>query len=199
MYRRSTGRNVAAEQSVCAPTPVMSTAKAEAEVDLGALFDAHAAFLLRVVERLIGSSDAAEDIVQRVFLTAHQKRHQLRDEGQLRGWLYRVATNEVRHHRRSFARRKRLSDALQSQPQNASETPDQRLEDMEHGAQIRACIAKLPLKQREVFVLYELEELRGTDIAEMLGTSENTIWSRLRLARGRFKELWLREQKKEAQ
>jgi RNA polymerase sigma-70 factor (ECF subfamily) len=43
-------------------------------------------------------------------------------------------------------------------------------------------------EQRETFLLFELEELSGAEIAELTGTNENTVWSRLRAARRIFQE-----------
>jgi len=40
--------------------------------------------------------------------------------------------------------------------------------------------------QRDVFVLAELEQLSAPEIATVLGTCLNTVYSRLRLARGEF-------------
>lgn len=166
---------------------------ASQDVDVGQLFDEHAPFLLRVVGRLTGSRDRAEDVVQRVFLIAHQKRDVLEQRDQIRSWLYRVAVNVTRHERRSLARRLRLAEALaDNQDFPEPEQPQDRVEAAEQSARVRACITKLPFEQREVFVLYELEELRGGEIASMLGIPENTVWSRLRLARGRFKRAWKR-------
>ena len=56
---------------------------------------------------------------------------------------------------------------------------------------IQACVLQLSVKQREVFVLYELEEIDGKEVAEVLEIPINTVWSRLRLARKRFRELWI--------
>ena len=175
---------------------VSGTSKARAgepdTADVGRLFDAHAAFLLRVVGKLVGSPDQAEDVVQRVFLIAHEKRETLSGHAEVRGWLYRVAVNVARHERRSWARRQRLSDALSEVPERAGPPdPGAEMEAAEAGARVHACVAKLPFEQREVFVLYELEELRGGEIAAMLNVPENTVWSRLRLARARFKRSWL--------
>ena len=160
--------------------------------DVGRLFDEHAAFLLRIVGRMVGSPDQAEDVVQRVFLIAHEKRASLADHSEIRGWLYRVAMNVTRHERRAFARRMRLSEALSEAPEGPGpEDPASQLETAQASARVRACVAKLPFDQREVFVLYELEELRGGEIAAILEIPENTVWSRLRLARARFKRAWL--------
>jgi sigma-70-like protein len=50
-----------------------------------------------------------------------------------------------------------------------------------------AILNMLPESQREVFVLYEVEELSGSEIADLLGISVGTVRSRLRLARKRVR------------
>lgn len=160
-------------------------------VDIGELFSIHALFLLRTAERLTGSGDRAEDVVQRVFLIAHEKRNVLTDSEDVRGWLYRVMVNVLRHDRRSFARRLRLANSLKARSVTPpSPTPHDELVTKQRGDRVRATAVKLPFKLREVFVLYELEEVEGKEIARMLQIPENTVWSRLRLARERFKKEW---------
>lgn len=160
-------------------------------VDLGALFDEHASFLVRVVARMVGTNDRAEDVVQRAFLIAHRKGLPPGDADKARAWMYRVCMNEVRHERRSVARRLRLASRVSQEPTptTASE-PDAALESATQVRQVRSVVDKLPSAQKEVFVLYELEEMTGTQISKLLDVPENTVWSRLRLARARFRKLW---------
>lgn len=162
-------------------------------VDIGALFDAHAPYLCRVVHRLTGSAAAAEDVVQEVFLVAHRRRHELEDRTGIRTWLYRVAVNHVRHGRRSHVRYQRLLDGYKEHPDRLDgnvAAPDDAALRRQRGERIHACVQQLSDKQREVFVLYELEELEGAEIAEILDISVNTVWSRLRLARAAFRKHW---------
>jgi RNA polymerase sigma-70 factor (ECF subfamily) len=160
-------------------------------VDIGALFDAHAEYLCRVVHRLTGSRAVAEDLVQEVFITAHRRRADLQPGTNLRAWLYRVAVNMVRHRRRGTARFLSFVDRYKSEPEPLPvDRPDLDIERMQRGRMIRACTMRMSPKLREVFVLYELEELEGAEIAEILGISVNTVWSRLRLARQRFRKEW---------
>jgi RNA polymerase sigma-70 factor (ECF subfamily) len=172
-----------------APEPA-TTGVEGGEVDLGALFREHAPFLVRVVARMVGSVDRAEDVVQRTFMTAHRKGVPRADRDVARAWLYRVAMNEVRHERRSVARRLRLAFAASQERPAAPATPGDAAEAASTAAEVRRVVGQLPEAQREVFVLYELEELSGGEIASLLGVPENTVWSRLRLARGRFRKLW---------
>ncbi|MCB9728488.1 MAG: sigma-70 family RNA polymerase sigma factor [Deltaproteobacteria bacterium] len=160
--------------------------------DIGALFDEHAPFLLRVTTRLLGGTDQVEDLVQEVFLTAHRRRHELSSHPEPRAWLYGVAVNLVRHHRRSFARRRALVQAAAREVPETSPGPLDQAQRRQHAELIRSCVAELPLEQREAFVLYELECLEGRVIAELLGVPENTVWSRLHLARKKFRALWAR-------
>lgn len=162
---------------------------------LAELFDEHAPFLVRVVTRMLGTQDRAEDVVQRTFLTAHRKGLPPGSADHGRAWLYRVAMNEVRHERRSWARRLLLRQALDAEPWPESTNQEEGLLRRQTAERVRAAVAMLPEKQREVFVLYELEDLSGSEIAALLGVPENTVWSRLRLARKRFEEIWPSEGK----
>ncbi len=172
--------------------PAVTTAgSSRIAVDVGALFDAHAEELLRYVHRLTGRREAAEEIVQEVFITAHRRRSELVAGTNLRAWLYQVATHHVRHHRRGLSRWFGLLDRFQarvgSEPIGGPEEAAARKSD---GRRIATCLQDLPPEQREVFVLFELQELGGPDIANTLGVSVNTVWSRLRLARARFRTAW---------
>ncbi len=182
------------EQSkvVTFPTGGPGADAGQERADIGRLFDEHAPYLCRVVQRLTGSREAAEDVVQEVFILAHNRRHELEDRVGIRTWLYRVASNHVRHRRRSFARYQGLLDRYEAQPRPARDghTPDEAASRREHGEMIHACVQKLSDKQREVFVLYELEELEGAEISEVLEIPVNTVWSRLRLARKAFRKIW---------
>lgn len=160
------------------------------ELDLGALFDEHGAWLLRVTQRLCGRRDLAEDLVQEVFLVAWRRRHEIEDMTGIRTWLYRVAVNVVRHRHRSEGRYGNVLDRFKQVFWGTTETADVSLERYQRGQAVHEVIAKLTPKQREVFVLYELEELEGAEIAAILDIPLNTVWSRLRLARTAFKARW---------
>jgi RNA polymerase sigma-70 factor, ECF subfamily len=163
-----------------------------APLDLGRLFDSHGAYLVRVLHRLTGSRETAEDVAQEVFLLAYHRRHELEERTGIRTWLYRAAVNHVRHRRRSFSRYQGLLDRYQVHPGNKDtiERPDEVATRAEQGRLVQECVLTLSPKLREVFVLYELEELEGNEIAEILDLPVNTVWSRLRLARAAFRQEW---------
>jgi RNA polymerase sigma-70 factor (ECF subfamily) len=173
----------------------MSTASADVNArvpaDIAVLFDVHGAFLLRVLVRIVGDRTQAEDVLQEVFLLAHRRRHELDPNGNVVGWLYRSALNVVRHHRRTLARRARLHAAVAREPRGDDGRGPERPGTMRDTAQnVRACLTALPISQREVFVLFELEELDGERIAELVGAPVATVWTRLHRGRDKFRRAW---------
>jgi RNA polymerase sigma-70 factor (ECF subfamily) len=169
-----------------------TTTNAAPELDIGSLFDAHAEELCRMVHRLTGSREVAEDLVQEAFVTAWRKRDDLHDPTYVRAWLYKVALNHVRHRRRSTARLAAFLARFVVHRVGAEAEPaaDEMLERQANAALIRETIAQLSPKLREVFVLYELQSLSGQEVADVLGVGVNTVWGRLRLARAAFKKAW---------
>ena len=157
-------------------------------VDVGALFDAHAAALLRLVERLTGPGGHVEDVVQDVFLVAHRRADALAAADNPRAWLYGVAVNLCREQRRRRRREGlwRVWGPREAAPEVAADEVAAR---RQLGERIRACVAALPDAQREVVVLYELEGLEGAAIAALLEVPVNTVWTRLHAGRGRLRSL----------
>ncbi len=171
-------------------TPSVPRQDVPEPIDVGELFKEHVGFLLRVVERLTGHGDHIEDLVQDAFVVAHRRRHELRAGPELRGWLYRVVSHRAMHHRRSMWRRFRLARSVAAEPTHASDRTADVVQQREHGAQIRSVLLTLPFHQREVFVLFELEELDTRTIAQLLDIPEGTVASRLHAARRTFRERW---------
>lgn len=161
-------------------------------VDVPALYREHAAFLLRVAVRLTGDRAAAEDIVQEAFIVAHRRRRELRSGPEVRGWLYRVVAHLVKRHRRGFSRRRRLGDALEHVAVPPQPAADEVIGERQACDRVRGIVLRLPFREREVFALYELDEMSGPDIAALLGVAEGTVWSRLSAARRRFRQ-WATE------
>lgn len=158
---------------------------------LEALFDAHAEELCRLVQRLTGSRQVAEEVVQEAFLTAWKRREDLDGIDNLKGWLYRVTLNHVRHRRRSFARLRRFLERYTSRPEPVPQSlPDEQVERLERARRVHATLARLTPTQREAFVLYELQQLSGQEAADVLGIKTNTFWGRLRIARASFEKAW---------
>lgn len=163
------------------------TSSAPEPTSVATLFEAHAEELCRLAHRMTGSRDAAEELVQEVFVTAWRRREEVEAMDNPRAWLYRVTLNHLRHRRRAFARLANFLDRWRVRPHADPALPDARVEERQSAERVHRAIATLSPIQREVFVLFELQGLSGAEIADVLGVKPNTVWGRLRLARASFK------------
>jgi RNA polymerase sigma-70 factor (ECF subfamily) len=147
-------------------------------------------FVWRALVRL-GVRDAdLLDVAQNVFVVVHRQLAGFEGRSELTTWLFSICRLVVKDYRRSAPiRREVLVDAAEFSKRAATATPEgpQGRLDSEHlGRILDAVLEKLPEKLRVAFVLFELEELSGEDIARLLDVPVGTVRSRLRLARAAF-------------
>jgi RNA polymerase sigma-70 factor (ECF subfamily) len=179
-------------QAVEASSPSLAVADAP-PLDIDALYTAHAPFIGRVLIRLTGDGPHIDDLIQETFIIAFRKRDTFDGRSGPRTWLYGIAARLALRHRRGAGRWLRALGLFAAEPAGHAATPDNELDralDQEHAeTAVRAALDRLPFKQREVFVLYELEELDGAAIAELLSIPVGTVWTRLHHGRRRFQEV----------
>lgn len=125
-----------------------------------------------VARRFLGDHDAADDIVQEVFISAYRRISSFRSASGLYTWLYRIAVNVSlnvlrRQKVRDFLRVDNLFDVEDEQ----EERPDQALEREEQKTLIDEAIQLLPAKQKAVFLMRYVDELSYEEIAPILKTS----------------------------
>ena len=166
-------------------------------VDIDALYAEHAPFIGRVVARLTGDGAHVDDLIQETFIVAFKKRATYDGRAAARTWLYGIAANLALRHRRGVGRWLRMLAGLAGEPMSLAMRPDRDLDRARASAVVADVLALLPFKQREVFVLYELEELDGQAIATLLDIPVNTVWTRLHHARKRFTDTMQRRIRKD--
>lgn len=155
--------------------------------DFRELYTAHFQMVWRMLLRLgIHERDVA-DVTQRVFLVAYRKLGEFEHRSKLSTWLAGITIRVARDWRSSAPLRR---EVLASDPALHAQSPvdvhasvelKQRLE------LTQRILGELPEEQRVVFVLYEIEEMSGDEIAEALHIPLGTARSRLRLARVAFR------------
>ena len=130
--------------------------------------------------RLSGNDAQAEDIAQEVFLRAHRKFDELRDNPRAAGWLKTVATNLTFTHLSRYRKRWVFFSQLQSADETdedpvldfaSDESVVEEVRDDERHDYVEAALRELPEHQRVPLVLFHFEELPYEDIAKRLGVS----------------------------
>ncbi|MCZ6617700.1 MAG: sigma-70 family RNA polymerase sigma factor [Gammaproteobacteria bacterium] len=119
--------------------------------------------------RITRDFDLAEDAVQDALLNAWHKRNQYERSARLDTWIHRIAVNAALQLLRK--RRPDAWDALDTDIQDHTETPDTARADQELNTSLTAALQELSEKERVCFVLKHLEQWRLKEIAEELDTS----------------------------
>jgi RNA polymerase sigma-70 factor, ECF subfamily len=144
----------------------------------------HHESLYRYAYRLVGDAPDAEDLVQQTFLMAQQRRHQLRDPGRVRSWLFAVMRSLF------------LKDCRRTTPVNASSLdaapeewmaksegePDLDLE------QLQLALREIPDESRVILMMFYFEQASYKEIAEQLELKMGTVMSRLARAKEKLRE-----------
>lgn len=157
------------------------------------VFDAHAAFLHRMVLGLGVRPADAEDICQEVLLIVHRKLHDFRG-GSLRAWLYGISTRVVSDYsRRAHVRREIPTESLPDRPLDASQADE--LDHRRAEARLLRVLDELDADKRAAFILYEVEELTLKEVAQALGCPLQTAYSRLQAARQHVRDAFAAPQR----
>lgn len=153
---------------------------------LDELYRQHFDFVYRIAHRLGGSEVHAEEIAQDVFLVVARRFATFRpDLASVTTWLYGITLNVVRSRRR----RARLESLFRADESEADEVvcPGPDAAEVADAWRIADGILRtMTDKKRDVFVLAELEGMTCAEIASIVGTEEETVWSRLHYARKEF-------------
>ena len=167
-------------------TRVDAPGGADSPGSLQQLVREHLTQVYRLLRHLGVPTADLDDACQQVFLVVAGK-HTSINPGCERAFLSSVAARIASRWRRTHRRRRELgSEELVNQPCSHEPSPEQQLELVEAQRLLLQVLDTLPDALREVFVLFEIEELTMRDISEVLAIPQGTVASRLRLARSQF-------------
>ncbi len=150
------------------------------------LVDRHKDAVVSYITRLTGNRDRAEDLGQETFLRLFRSAGGYTEQGYLRAFLYRIATNLVRSEERRERRLRVLAPFLLREAHAEPAAPSGLLRQEMH-REVSAALARLPLRYRVPLVLHEIEGWSYVDIAEEIGCREGTVKSRVHRGRQQLK------------
>jgi RNA polymerase sigma-70 factor (ECF subfamily) len=141
-------------------------------------------------QRLLGDVEAAEDLVQDVFVALPSAIARFRGDCALRTFLVSIAVNHAKNHVRAAARRRAALARLAREPEPAAPPDPQRdLERRQLRDRLMLALDELPLDQRVAVVLAEIEERTSAEIATIVGAPEGTVRTRIFHAKRKLREL----------
>lgn len=151
------------------------------------VFSRYAPYVLGLVRRLGVREAEVEDVAQEVFIVVHRQLPSFEGRSSLKTWLCGITLRTVANHRRKVMRRREAAFEA-SGDLHADADQDTALERQDDAATLQNALDRLSPKLREVFVLYEIEELPMADVARSLGCPRFTAYTRLHAARAALRQ-----------
>lgn len=129
------------------------------------------------IRRMVVSHDDAADLLQNTFIKAWNSLDNFRGAAKLSTWLYKIAVNESLN----FLQRERAKQGIpiDDDSQDTFVVRNLEADDYFDGdalkEELQKAIAALPEKQRLVFTMRYFDEMKYSQISEILGTSEGAL------------------------
>ena len=130
----------------------------------------------RLCFHLLGSHSLADDVTQDAFIRAYRFLPRYRGDSKFSTWLFSIARNCALDELRRAGRRRRVEDALESQPRPKPAEPTLAIE-------VREAVAALDLDLREPLVLIDVMGQSYAEVAEAMRLPLGTVKSRVHRAR----------------
>lgn len=149
------------------------------------VFRAYRPALTRMAGRVLGSQDAARDVVQDVFLKVWRTRATWDPGANLTAYLFAMTRNAARNAGRRVGREQERQVPLEDATGNVIELldlsprPDVVAETRDRAGAIEAALLEMPARDREAFLLRWREQLTYPQVAATLGVPVKTVEKRL--------------------
>jgi len=144
----------------------------DARVAFTTLYHQKAATVYRYFHHQVDQVQDAEDLTATTFLTALARfGHYQPEQGSLSAWLFGIAHNCLREHRR----RSRPVEQLPLELLDQQPLPERQVLSAERAIALRRAIRELPAEQSEALALRFFGGLRTRDVAAVLGKSEGAV------------------------
>jgi RNA polymerase sigma-70 factor (ECF subfamily) len=143
--------------------------------------------IYRTLLFLVRDADAAENLTQECFLRAFRMRGKFRGESGVSTWLVRIAVNLAQDHNRNrrwtFWRRLMRTDRIDAMsPADSRRSPEQVMINTQTLSAVWSAVGRLSERQKAVFLLRFIEEMRLEEIAEVMNLKPGTVKSHLHRA-----------------
>jgi len=138
------------------------------------LFTANQSRLFRYFCRTVGHAEAARDLTQEVFLRVCRTSIPVAANGDLSGWLFRIARNLALDHHRSRSRHPEPEGLIDEPIRTSSQDVD---------LAVSQALASLPEVDRDVFLMREVAGLSYEEIAGACELTEDAVRNRIHRTR----------------
>ena len=134
------------------------------------------------IRNIVKSHDDADDVLQNTFIKVFRNINKFKGDSQLYSWLYRIATNEALTHLKRNAKLKNITNEDAQDLAINNLQSDVYFEGEDIQIKLQKAIATLPEKQQLVFNMKYFQDLKYSELSEILDTSEGALKASYHLA-----------------
>ena len=127
------------------------------------------------VRKIVIDHDDANDVLQNTFIKVFDNINSFKQNSSIYTWMFRIATNESLNYINQKAKKIGISNEEWIAKKSDKLESDPYFDGDEVELKLQKAISKLPEKQRIVFNMRYLEEMKYKKISEILGTSEGGL------------------------
>lgn len=153
------------------------------------LYDATNRIALTVIRKYCGNKEEYEDILQKTYLEVFRGISQLRDDDKVQAWINQIAAYTAIRHNKKVREQFAVpipddeDEGLELEDEDLQYRPETQIDRMAVREAVNDIIRTIPEDQQTVLWMVYGQEIKIKDAAQMLGVSENTVKSRLRIGR----------------
>ncbi|WP_421380573.1 sigma-70 family RNA polymerase sigma factor [Bacillus salacetis] len=168
------------------------------DIWLEAIMDGYGENLTKLAYNYVKDWKLAEDIVQDVFVTCYHHFEKIEQIISFKAWIYRLTINKSKDvlksgaYRKTFVHSNLLTLFRSNEPSPEMMTIKRSEEEF-----LSVSVLSLPVKYREVIILYYYEEITVEKISEILKMKPNTVKTRLKRGRNKLRKIMERREKHE--
>jgi len=146
------------------------------------IYDRYKLLLFNHAYKKLGDADAAQDVLQDVFLNLWNGKDQISDSENLGGYLYTSIRNKVFNLIAHAKVRNIYADSIHQFVQTEGIYADHLVREKQFSELIEREINALPERMKEIFLLSRMEHLKNKEIAIQLNISEHTVATQIKRA-----------------
>lgn len=145
------------------------------------------------IRKIVVSHDDADDVLQNTFIKVYKNIHNFKGESKLFSWMYRIATNEAITHLKRNAKLKSITNEELQQQTISNLQADVYFEGSEIQLKLQQAMATLPQKQQLVFNMRYFDDLKYSEMSDILETSEGALKASYHIAVKKIEEYLIKD------
>ncbi|MDC3422202.1 sigma-70 family RNA polymerase sigma factor [Aquibacillus koreensis] len=140
----------------------------------------------RLIFLYVRDKAITDDLTQEVFIKVFSHMNTFEHNSSYKTWIYRIAINQCKDYFRSWTYRKIIFNPFIEKTND--NTPEQILIREDEKSLLTQAILSLPIKYREIIILFYYNELKMKEISNILQVNESTVKTRISRARNLLKK-----------